>query len=56
MLNIQEHRLILTRILKDIYSDFELSSILGLKGGTALYYFLRNDGMGTLIRRILSRG
>ncbi len=39
MLNIQKHRLVLTRILKDIYSDFELSSILGLKGGTALYFF-----------------
>ncbi len=39
MLNVQEHRLVLTRILKDIYSDFQLSSILGLKGGTALYYF-----------------
>lgn len=39
MLDIQKHRLILTKILKDIFSDFELSSILGLKGGTALYYF-----------------
>jgi predicted nucleotidyltransferase component of viral defense system len=39
MLNIQKHRLVLARILKDIYSDFELSSLLGLKGGTALYFF-----------------
>lgn len=27
------------KILKDIYSDFTLSSILGFKGGTALYLF-----------------
>ncbi len=39
MLDIRKHRLVLTKILKDIYSDFVLSSILGLKGGTALYYF-----------------
>ncbi len=39
MLNIGKHRLVITKILKDVYSDFELSSILGLKGGTALYFF-----------------
>jgi predicted nucleotidyltransferase component of viral defense system len=39
MLNIGKHRLILTKILKDVYSDFELSSLMGLKGGTALYFF-----------------
>lgn len=39
MLNIPKHRLILIKILRDIYSDFTLSSILGLKGGTALYFF-----------------
>lgn len=39
MLDIRKHRLVLTNILKDIYSDFDLSSVMGLKGGTALYYF-----------------
>jgi predicted nucleotidyltransferase component of viral defense system len=29
----------MTKILKDIYSDFQLSSLLGFKGGTALYLF-----------------
>jgi predicted nucleotidyltransferase component of viral defense system len=29
----------MTKILKDIYSDFKLSSLLGFKGGTALYLF-----------------
>ncbi|MCK5122711.1 MAG: nucleotidyl transferase AbiEii/AbiGii toxin family protein [Candidatus Pacebacteria bacterium] len=27
------------KILKDIYSDVEISSLLGLKGGTAAYFF-----------------
>jgi predicted nucleotidyltransferase component of viral defense system len=39
MLDILKHRLILTKIIKDIYSDFALSSIMGLKGGTALHFF-----------------
>jgi predicted nucleotidyltransferase component of viral defense system len=39
MLNIQKHRFVLTKILKDIYADFDLASILGFKGGTALYFF-----------------
>lgn len=39
MINIQSHRLIMTKILKDIYSDFQLSSLLGFKDGTALYFF-----------------
>lgn len=39
MIDIQTHRLVMTKILKDIYSDFQLSSILGFKGGTALYLF-----------------
>ena len=39
MIDIQSHRLVMTKILKDIYSDFQLSSLLGFKGGTALYLF-----------------
>ena len=29
----------MARILKDIYSDVEISSLLGFKGGTAAYFF-----------------
>ncbi|MCD4781130.1 MAG: nucleotidyl transferase AbiEii/AbiGii toxin family protein [Candidatus Omnitrophica bacterium] len=39
MLNINKHRVILIQILKDIYSDIEISSLLGFKGGTAVYFF-----------------
>ena len=39
MIDIQTHRLIMIKILKDIYSNFDLSSLLGFKGGTALYLF-----------------
>lgn len=39
MLNKEKHQLIMTRILKDIYSDIEISSSLGFKGGTAAYFF-----------------
>lgn len=39
MLNKEKHQLIMTRILKDIYSDVEISSFLGFKGGTAAYLF-----------------
>ncbi len=39
MLNIETHRTILVQILKDIYSDVEISSALGFKGGTAAYIF-----------------
>lgn len=39
MINIQKHRLVMIKILKDIYSDFQLSSLMGFKGGTALYLF-----------------
>lgn len=34
-----KHKLIMTQILKDIYSDVSLSSLLGFKGGTAAYLF-----------------
>ena len=39
MLVISSHRTIMTNILKDIYSDIEIASVLGFKGGTALYFF-----------------
>lgn len=39
MLNRKKHKLIMLKILKDIYSDVEISSLLGLKGGTAAYFF-----------------
>src|SRR3990172_10864567 len=39
MLMISSHRTIMINVLKDIYSDIEISSLLGFKGGTALYFF-----------------
>jgi len=39
MLDIQNHKYILVQILKDIYSDKEISPIVGFKGGTAAYLF-----------------
>jgi len=39
MLVISSHRTVMINILKDIYSDIEISSFLGFKGGTALYFF-----------------
>lgn len=39
MLSKEKHQLIMARILKDIYSDAEISSSLGFKGGTAAYFF-----------------
>lgn len=39
MININTHKFHLLQILKDIYSDIELSSCLGFKGGTALMFF-----------------
>jgi predicted nucleotidyltransferase component of viral defense system len=39
MLNIDKHKNILLRILKDIYSDSKIGPILGFKGGTAAYFF-----------------
>lgn len=39
MIDIKTHRLLMIKILKNIYSNFKLSSILGFKGGTALYLF-----------------
>jgi len=39
MVNINKHKFFLVQILKDIYSDIEISSYLGFKGGTALMFF-----------------
>ena len=39
MIDINHHRLILVQLLKDIYSDNQLSNILGFKGGSALMFF-----------------
>jgi len=39
MVDINRHRFFLVQILKDIYSDIELASSLGFKGGTALMFF-----------------
>jgi len=41
MLNKIQHRQIMTDILKDIYTDIEISSLLGFKGGTAAYFFYK---------------
>lgn len=38
-MDINKHKFFLLQILKDIYSDTELSSTLGFKGGTALMFF-----------------
>lgn len=39
MINMNKHKFFMLQILKDIYSDITLSSILGFKGGTALMFF-----------------
>lgn len=39
MVDINRHKFLLAQILKDIYSDIELSNWLGFKGGTALLFF-----------------
>lgn len=38
-MNISQHKSYLIRILKDIYDDVSLGSLLGFKGGTALLFF-----------------
>jgi predicted nucleotidyltransferase component of viral defense system len=38
-MDINRHKFFLLQILKDIYNDVELSSLLGFKGGTALMFF-----------------
>ncbi|MEW6086959.1 MAG: nucleotidyl transferase AbiEii/AbiGii toxin family protein [bacterium] len=39
MLNRTKHQLIMGQILKDIYTDISIASLLGLKGGTCAYFF-----------------
>ncbi|MBI5554712.1 MAG: nucleotidyl transferase AbiEii/AbiGii toxin family protein [Elusimicrobia bacterium] len=39
MLNRQKHQLIMGQILKDIYTNVSVSSLLGFKGGTCAYFF-----------------
>ncbi len=39
MLNKEKHQLIMGQILRDIYSDTSVSSLIGLKGGTCAYFF-----------------
>lgn len=39
MFNQEEHKIILIKILKEIYSDPKLRNALGFKGGTAAYLF-----------------
>jgi predicted nucleotidyltransferase component of viral defense system len=39
MLNKEKHHLIMGQILKDIYSNVSISSLLGFKGGTCAYFF-----------------
>jgi len=38
-MNLAKHKSYLVRILKDVYDDPELGTILGFKGGTALLFF-----------------
>ncbi|PIR78591.1 MAG: hypothetical protein COU28_00860 [Candidatus Magasanikbacteria bacterium CG10_big_fil_rev_8_21_14_0_10_36_16] len=39
MLNKEKHQLVMGQILRDIYSDTSISSLLGFKGGTCAYFF-----------------
>lgn len=39
MLNRSMHQLLMGQILKDIYTDIEISLLLGFKGGTCAYFF-----------------
>ena len=39
MLNREKHQLIMGQILKDIYTDISINSLLGFKGGTCAYFF-----------------
>lgn len=38
-MDINKHKFFMIQVLKDIYSDIELASCLGFKGGTALMFF-----------------
>lgn len=39
MLNKEKHQLIMGQILRDIYADTSISSLIGFKGGTCAYFF-----------------
>ena len=39
MLNKEKHQLIMGRILRNIYSDTSISSLIGFKGGSCAYFF-----------------
>ena len=39
MVDLNKHKFFLLQLLKDIYTDIEISSSLGFKGGTALMFF-----------------
>ncbi len=39
MINKEKHQLIMSQILKDIYGDIKINSLLGFKGGTCAYFF-----------------
>ena len=39
MFNKEKHQLIMGQILRDIYSDTSISSLIGFKGGTCAYFF-----------------
>ncbi len=39
MLNREKHQLIMGKILREIYNDISISSLLGFKGGTCAYFF-----------------
>ncbi|MCR4313755.1 MAG: nucleotidyl transferase AbiEii/AbiGii toxin family protein [Candidatus Uhrbacteria bacterium] len=41
MLNKIKHQLVMGQILRDIYSDTSISSLVGFKGGTSAYLFYR---------------
>jgi predicted nucleotidyltransferase component of viral defense system len=38
-MNTNKHKVMMSQILKDIYSDLELANYLGFKGGTAMFLF-----------------
>lgn len=38
-MDLNRHKFLMMQILKDIYSDAMLASVLGFKGGTALMFF-----------------
>ena len=39
MINKEKHQLIMGQVLKDIYTDISIASLLGFKGGTCAYFF-----------------